>query len=176
MARQAADVEAPPADKAGRRDVLRKILGALVAALVLQALFVLCLVSANQLLVPRNMPFGVAGAPSPVTAAVASKYGLDLTTYPNQSAAMTAIDDGKLYGAYVTGNSSDTLIVVPQKSFFGQLYLEPAFLTAAHKLSRPVTVQTVKPLPPSDPVGAVAGLLLLPLLIGGVRRPACVAT
>src|SRR5215472_8890395 len=168
MARQLADVEASPAGNARRQGVMRKkIFGALAAVLVLQALFVLCLVSANQLLAPRNMPFGAAGSPSPVTAAVASKLGLDLTAYPNQSAAMTAIDDGELYGAYVTGSSSDTLIVVPQKSFFGQLFIEPAFLKAAHQLGRPVTVQTVKPLPPSDPVGAVSGLLLLPLLVGG---------
>src|SRR5215471_16417285 len=185
MARQLADVEippagvevpppagkeVPPADKTGRRDVIRKILVALVTVLVLQAIFALCLVSAQQLLVPRNMPFGVAGAPSPVPGAVASnpKLGLDLTDYPSKSAAMTAIDQSQLYGAYITGKSSDTLIVVPAKSFFAQFYIEPAFLAAAHKLGRPVTVQTVTPLPSSDPVGAVVSLLLLPVLIGGL--------
>ena len=167
MARQLADVEASPAGKAGRPAMTRKILATLMVVLVAQALFVLCLVSANQLLVPRNMPFGVAGPPSPVVAAVTSKYGQDLTDYPSKSAAMTAIKQGKLYGVYVTGSSHDTLIVVPAKSFFGQLYLEPAYLAAAHQLGRPVTVQTVKPLPPSDPIGVVSGLLLLPLLVGG---------
>src|SRR5215469_2019342 len=162
--------EVPPAGKTGRRDVIRKILIALITVLVLQAIFALCLVSAQQLLVPRNMPFGVAGAPSPVPAAVASnpKLGLDLTAYKSKSAVMTAIDHSQLYGAYVTGKSSDTLIVVPAKSFFAQFYIEPAFLAAAHKLGRPVTVQTVTPLPSSDPVGAVASLLLLPVLIGGL--------
>src|SRR5215471_12514266 len=162
--------EVPPADKTGRRGTIRKILVALFTVLVLQAIFALCLVSAQQLLVPRNMPFGVAGPPSPVPAAVASnpKLGLDLTAYPSKSAVMTAIEQGKLYGAYVTGTSSDTLIVVPAKSFFAQFYIEPAFLAAAHKLGRPVTVQTVTPLPSSDPVGAVASLLLLPVLIGGL--------
>jgi hypothetical protein len=135
--------------------------------LIAQALFALCLVSAQQTLVPRNMPFGVAGAPSPVVAAVASKVGLDLTAYPNQSAAVNAINQGQLYGAYVTGSSSDTLTVVPAQSFFAQTEIEPAFLAAAHKLGRPVTVQTAKPLPASDPVGGVTSLLLLPLLIGG---------
>jgi hypothetical protein len=135
--------------------------------LVLQALFVLCFISAQQTLVPRNMPFGVAGPPSPVVAAVASRVGLALTDYSSQSAAMNAIDQGSLYGAYVTGSSSDTLIVVPAKSFFAQTEVEPAFLAAAHKLGRPVTVQTAKPFPPNDPIGAVVGLLLLPLLIGG---------
>ena len=147
--------------------MIRKTLVALVAVLVLQAIFELCLVSADQLLVPRNMPFGVAGPPSPVVAAVTSKLGLDLTSYPSQSAAMTAIDDGQLYGAYVTGSSSDTLIVVPAKSFFALFYVQPAFQDAAKKLGRPLTVQTAKPLPPGDPLGAVAGLLLVPLLVGG---------
>src|SRR5215471_12434896 len=162
--------EVPSAGKTGRRDVIRKILVALVTVLVLQAIFALCLVSAQQLPVPRSMPFGVAGAPSPVPAAVASnpKLGLDLTDYSSKSAAMTAINQSKLYGAYITGKSSDTLIVVPAKSFFAQFFIEPAFLAAAHKLGRPVTVQTINPLPPSDPVGAVPSLLLLPVLVGGL--------
>jgi hypothetical protein len=167
MAREVTDVTPSKASAAGRRGTARKIVVALGLVLIAQALLALCLVSAQQLLVPRDMPFGVAGPPSPVVAAVASKAGLALSGYPSQSAAMTAINQGKLYGAYVTGGSSDTLIVVPAKSFFAQTELEPAFLAAAHKLGRPVTVQTAKPLPPSDPVGAVTALLLLPLLIGG---------
>lgn len=167
MARQLTDVTPAAAPRAARHAVTRKVVGALGAVLVLQALFALCFISAQQLLVARDMPFGVAGAPSPVVAAVASKLGLALSGYPSQSAAMTAINQGKLYGAYVTGGSSDTLIVVPAKSFFAQTELEPTFLAAAHKLGRPVTVQTAKPFPPSDPVGGVTGLLLLPLLIGG---------
>ncbi|KUO10801.1 hypothetical protein AQJ58_17845 [Streptomyces sp. DSM 15324] len=135
--------------------------------LVVQSLFALSLVSAQQLLVPRNMPFGVAGPPSPVVAAVASRAGLDLTSYPNTSAVMDAVDQGELYGAYIGSGSSDTLVVVPAKSFFAQTELEPAFLDAAHKLGQPVTVKTVKPLTSSDPVGAVTSLLLIPLLIGG---------
>ena len=167
MARQLADAAPSGISAASRRASARKIVVALGLVLIGQALFALCLVSAQQLLVPRNMPFGVAGPPSPVVAAVASRAGVALTAYPSQSAAMTAINRGELYGAYVTGSSSDTLIVVPAKSFFAQTELEPAFLAAAHKLGRPVTVQTVKPLPPSDPVGGVTSLLLLPLLIGG---------
>ncbi|MGW2779786.1 hypothetical protein ACWC3X_00785 [Streptomyces populi] len=144
-----------------------KIVVTLGIVLVAQALLALCLVSAQQLLVPRNMPFGVTGPPSPVVAAVASRAGLDLTSYPSESAAAQAAERGELYGAYVSAGSADTLIVVPSKSFFAQTELEPAFAEAAHKLGRPLTVRTVKPLAPSDPVGAVTALLLLPLLIGG---------
>ncbi|MFD0346092.1 hypothetical protein ACFQ0M_08440 [Kitasatospora aburaviensis] len=160
MAQQAASAT-------GGRSALAKIVFALGLVLFVQALLALCLVSAQQLLVPRNMPFGVAGPPSPVVAEVASRVGLALTSYEDQSAATAAADRGELYGAYVSGGSADTLIVVPSKSFFAQTELEPAFVAAAHKLDRPLTVQTVKPLAPTDPVGAVTSLLLLPLLIGG---------
>ncbi len=52
--------------------VLKKAVVALGIVLILQSLFALCLVSAMQLLVLRNTPFGVTGA-SPVVKAVASK-------------------------------------------------------------------------------------------------------
>ncbi|MFE7440534.1 hypothetical protein ACFU7X_08730 [Streptomyces chartreusis] len=163
MARRPA-ASAPAAE--GRSGVL-KIVAALAVVLAAQALLALCLVSAQQLLVPRNMPFGVTGPPSPVVAAVASRAGLDLTSYPNESAVMDAAHQGELYGAYLSEGSSDTLVVVPAKSFFAQTELEPAFLAAAHELGRPVTVQEVAPLTSEDPIGAVTSLLLLPLLIGG---------
>lgn len=165
MARRLAPSAQVPA--AGGRSGVLKIVAALAVVLAAQALLALCLVSAQQLLVPRNMPFGVTGPPSPVVAAVASRAGLDLTSYPNESAVMDAANRGELYGAYLSEGSSDTLVVVPAKSFFAQTELEPAFLDAAHKLGRPVTVQEVAPLASSDPVGAVTSLLLLPLLIGG---------
>jgi hypothetical protein len=166
MESRSTDATAPKASATGRVNV-RKVAIALAAVLIVQALFALCLVSAQQLLVARNMPFGVVGAPSPVVAAVSTKLGLDLTDYPNESAMMNAANHGELYGAYIASGSGDTLIVVPAKSFFAQTELEPAFLDAAHKLNQQVKVQTVKPLPSYDRVGAVTSLLLLPLLIGG---------
>jgi hypothetical protein len=49
--------------------VARKSLIALVTVGVLVSIFAVCLVSAIQLLEPREMPFGVTG-PSPVVSAV----------------------------------------------------------------------------------------------------------
>ncbi|WP_405443678.1 hypothetical protein OG373_39340 [Streptomyces avidinii] len=146
--------------------MLKKALVALGIVLVLQSFFALCLVSALQLLVLRSTPFGVTGA-SPVVNAVASKVSLDTRSYANESAVMEAIGQSKLYGAYLPGQASDTLIVVPAKSFFGRVEVEAAFEDAAKKLDRPLTVQTVKPLPKYDRLGGVSGLLLIPLLIGG---------
>ncbi|WP_405533265.1 hypothetical protein OG592_39265 [Streptomyces avidinii] len=146
--------------------MLKKALVALGVVLVLQSFFALCLVSALQLLVLRSTPFGVTGA-SPVVNAVASKVSLDTRSYADESAVMEAIGQSKLYGAYLPGQASDTLIVVPAKSFFGRVEVEAAFEDAAKKLGRPLTVQTVKPLPKYDRLGGVSGLLLIPLLIGG---------
>jgi len=73
MAEQLAAPTTSAAAEAGRRDVTRKAVAALVTVLVAQAVFALCLVSALQLLVPRNMPFGVVG-PSKVVAARRSRW------------------------------------------------------------------------------------------------------
>lgn len=120
--------------------MLKKILVALGTVVLLQGLFALCLVSALQLLVVRDAPFGVTGA-SPVVNAVTPKASLETLAYSDESAVMDAIDQGKLYGAYLPGSTSDTLIVVPAKSFFGRVELQAAFEDAAKKLGRPLTVQ-----------------------------------
>ena len=61
MARQLADAAPSAAPAAGRRVMTRKIVVALGLVLVGQALFALCLVSAQQLLVPRNMAHSPQG-------------------------------------------------------------------------------------------------------------------
>jgi hypothetical protein len=143
---------------------VKKVVVSLGVVLVVQSLFALCLISALQLLVPRDMPFAVTGS-SKVVNAVASQVSLETISYANESAALDAINQSKAYGAYIPGSTHDTLIVVPAKSFFARIELEGAFTDAAKKLGRPMDVRTVKPLPQSDPLGAVAGLLLVPLLL-----------
>ena len=166
MATLVASLKAPPAEAPRRPTLVRKIIVALFGVLIFQGLLALSLISAQQLLTPRQMPFGVVG-PSTVVQAVQTKLSLDPVSYPTKSAAVSAIDQGQIYGAFVASPTGDTLIVVPAKSFFAQLELEPAFLVAAHKLHQPVAVKTLKPLPARDRVGVVAALLLVPLLIGG---------
>ncbi|MFF0343384.1 hypothetical protein [Kribbella sp. NPDC004875] len=151
-----------------------KVLAAtLLVAVIAIGLTLVCL-TALQAQVPRNMPFGVTGSSPVVTAAQSAKVGgystsWDNKTYPNESAVMDAINQGDIYGAYITGTSSDTLILVPAKSFFATTEIGPVFAAAASKAGRPLAVEQVKPLPADkDPVGAVGGLLLLPILVGGL--------
>jgi hypothetical protein len=144
----------------------RKSLITVVAVAVLVAIFAVCLVSAVQELKPREMPFGVTG-PSPVVDAVQKMYSLDLITYSSQSDLTQAAKRGDIYGGYIPGSSTDTLVTVPAKSFFGEVYVRGGFAAAAKKAGRTFATTTVAPLPTSDRTGAVAGLLLLPTLIGG---------
>ena len=152
----------------------KKIVGALALVVILECVLTLCAVSALQVLVPRNMPFGVTGASPVVTAAESQKISGNQvsfvnTLYANQSDAMNAINQGTIYGAYIVGTNSDTLLTVPAKSFDALTEVEPLFVQAAAQQHRVLHVQNVKPLPADkDPVGAVVGLLLLPTVIGGL--------
>ena len=161
-------VTAPPTKQRAETTVVRKGVATLAIVLVGIAFFALCLVSAIQLLEPRDMPFGVTGS-SPVVRAIQHKDpdALDLKTYSSQADLIKAAERGDIYGGYVRGRSGDTLVTVPAKSFFGEVYVRGAFGAAAKISRRPVTTTTIAALPTSDRTGAVAGLLLLPTLIGG---------
>ncbi|MGB7979530.1 MAG: hypothetical protein WCF36_01915 [Candidatus Nanopelagicales bacterium] len=98
-------------------------------------LFMVCLVSALHLLAPRNMPFGVTG-PSPVVDAVQQEYSLDVITYDSEADVTSAAMAGEIYGGYVPGQNSDTLITVPAKSFFGEVYVRGGFASAAKNVGR----------------------------------------
>ena len=73
--------------------VTRTSVVALATVGVLVIVFAVCLVSAVQLLAPREMPFGVTG-PSPVVDAVQQEYSLDLRTYSSEADLMAAAERG----------------------------------------------------------------------------------
>ena len=112
------------------------------------------------------MPFGVT-ASSPVVDAVQKEYSLDITTYSSEADLMRAAEKGDIYGGYIVGSSADTLVTVPAKSFFGEVYVRAGFADAAKEADRSITVTPVAPLPTADRTGALVGLLLLPTLVGG---------
>ena len=121
----------------------RRTLVALAIVLFLVCTVAAVWVSALQAQVPRNMPFGVTGTSPVVTAAESAKVAGYRTsfvnkTYPNEAAAMDAINQGKIYGAYITGKSSDTLLTVQAKSFFAYTEIAPLFAETAKKLGRPL--------------------------------------
>ncbi len=150
----------------GGSAVAKKSVVALATVGLLVLVFGVCLVSAVQLLAPRDMPFGVT-ASSPVVDAVQQEYSLDLKTYSNEADLMAAAERGDIYGGYVVGSSTDMLVTVPAKSFFGEVYVSAGFKEAAKTENRTFTTTPVVPLPTADRTGALVGLLLLPTLVGG---------
>ena len=147
------------------RETLVKAIAALVIVLILAGALAASLIGSSVNSKPHNVPFGVVGSSALVTA-VGKQVSLKPIRYANASAVHRAIDQTKIYGALIPG-AKDTLIVVPAASFALQLELGAAFRDAAAKTHTPLVVQQSHPLPPADPVGAVAELILLPLLIGG---------
>lgn len=148
------------------RGTSKKSIVALVTVGLLVLVFGVCLVSAVQLLAPRDMPFGVTG-PSPVVDAVQQEYSLDIQTYSSEAELMAAAADGDIYGGYIVGSTTDTLVTVPAKSFFGEVYVSAGFAEAAKDTDRTFSTTPVAPLPTADRTGALVGLLLLPTLVGG---------
>ncbi len=146
--------------------VAKKSVVALATVGLLVLIFGVCLISAVQLLAPRDMPFGVT-ASSPVVDAVQQEYSLDLKTYSSEADLMAAAERGDIYGGYVVGSSTDVLVTVPAKSFFGEVYVSAGFKEAANTENRTFTTTPVVPLPTADRTGALVGLLLLPTLVGG---------
>ena len=135
----------PPASQAKQRIeiiVVKKGVTTLAIVLVVTAVFALCLVSAMQLLKPHDMPFGVTGS-SPVVSAVQDKDpdALDLINYSSEADLIQAAEQGDIYGGYIPGKSADTLVTVPAKSFFGEIYVRGAFTDAAKKNSRAITTR-----------------------------------
>src|SRR5262249_22752588 len=114
--------------------------------------------------------------PAPVLTAAQSakidgRYQMSFVNrlYASKNDVINAINQGKIYGAYLPGKSSDTLLTVPSKSFFATFIITGVFAATAKQLGRPLTIRPVKPLPKGrDPYGAVVSLLLLPLIVGGL--------
>ena len=146
--------------------MVRKGIAGLVVVLILACSLAASLIGSTHAFTLHNLPFGVTGSSSLVSA-VGKKLSLKTIQYPNQSAVEQAIAQNKIYGALIPGSKSDTLIVVPAASFAIQIEIGPAFRDAAAKAHTPLVVQQSHPLPSDEPTGAVPGLLLLPLLIGG---------
>ena len=148
------------------KGAVRKGIVGLVVVLIVVCGLAASLIGSAHLFKPHNLAFGVVGS-SPLVSAVGKELSLKTIQYPNESAVDQAIDQTNLYGALISGSSSDTLILVPSASFIIQIELGPAFRAEAAKQHIKLIVQQSHPLPPADPTNGVPGLVLLPLLIGG---------
>jgi hypothetical protein len=160
--------ERSPESNAGKRRLsgVPLLIVAIGVVLFVQALFVLSYIDALHHPKPHSVPVGVVGA-SPVPIAVAKQFSLKTTHYASESAALAAIDQRTIDGAFVAGPDGARLIVAPAASPAGASALSAAFAAAAAALGQKMEIVQVHPLPPGDAGGAVSFLVVMALIIGG---------
>jgi hypothetical protein len=139
---------------------------ALCVVLFVQALFVLSYVGALHHPKPHDVAFGVVGA-SPLPIAVGKQFSLKTTQYSNESAALTAIDQRKIDGAFVANPAGAKLIVAPAASPAGASALAGAFTAAGAAFGQKIAIVQVHALPAGDASGTVSFLVVMALIVGG---------
>ena len=124
------------------------------------------------------MPFGVVGSPALAEAAQSDLFSLDITQYDDRDAATKAMDQGDIYGALITNDSSTELVVVSTISDISPLDLAGNFERAARSAGETISVKAYAPTPlaPKDPFALVPATLLVVLLIGGYMSAALLTT
>jgi hypothetical protein len=146
--------------------VNRRLVVALGVALIVQALFVTSYVGALHSPKPHSVALGVVGSPS-IAHAVGKKFSLKTVPYSSEAAALHAIDERKVAGAFVASPSGAKLIVVPAGGAGLASALSAAFGAAGVALHQKIAIVQVHPLPSGDAAGAVSFLITMALVVGG---------
>jgi hypothetical protein len=139
---------------------------AIGVVLVVQALFVFSYIGALHHPKPHKVTFGVVGT-SPLPVAVGKQFSMRTTRYASESAALTAIDQRRIDGAFVVGPAGAKLIVVPAAGAAGAAALGAAFMAASAALHQKIAIVQAHPLPSGDASGAVSFFVVMALIIGG---------
>ena len=118
---------------------------------------------------PRDLPIGVAGPPTAVRAIeqrLAEREGaFEVHTYPDEAAALRAIDDRDVYGAFVaTAAGAKVLTASGASQAVAQLLTRAAGEISAGARARPAEVEDVVP----APRGAALASSVLPLVLAGI--------
>jgi uncharacterized protein DUF3533 len=150
----------------GSAGAKRHLMAALGVALAVQALFVFSYVGALHSPKPHHVALGVVGSPA-VPAAVEKQFSLKTVSYASESAALHAIDERKVVGAFVASPTDAKLFVVPAAGPSAASALGAAFSAAAVALHRKIEVLQVHPLPKRDAAGIVSFLITMALVVGG---------
>jgi hypothetical protein len=146
-------------------------------AVLLTTIFGVNYMSSGHEPIATAMPFGVVGSSPLPQDAQGPLFSLDVTQYPNESAATQAMNEGEIYGALVAGDSTGSanqLTVVNSISDLSPLDIAANLEKAAKKNGETVTVKPYAPAPlaPNDPFALVCSLVLVPLLVAGYMATA----
>jgi hypothetical protein len=150
----------------------RKLIVAIVGVLIACFALVYSNVAANHSPKPHNLPIGIVGPPPVADAARAQLARVDpggykVHEYGSLTAAKTAVLHRSIYGAYQPG-PSPVLITANAASPPVAVLLQRVFGSVAQETGRPLVVQDVAPLPPSDSSGATISSALLGLIIAAL--------
>jgi len=144
----------------------RPLVTALGVVLVVQALFVTSYVGALHSPRPHGVALGVVGHSS-MPRAVGKQFSLRIVPYSSETAALRAIDERRVVGAFILGPAGGKLIVAPAAGPLAASALSTAFGAAAAALHQKIEIIQVHPLPKGDAVGVVPFLLTMALVVGG---------
>jgi hypothetical protein len=137
-------------------------------------------VEANHSPKPHNLPIGIVG-PAPVADAARAQLarvdpgGFKVHDYNSLTAAKTAVLHRSVYGAYQPG-PSPVLLTANAASPPVAALLQRVFGSVSQVTGRPLVVDDVAPLPPSDSSGATAFSALLGLIIAALAGSSIVYT
>jgi len=144
----------------------QRLIVALAVALVVQMLFVFSYVGALHSPKPHDVALGVVGSPA-IPAALGKRFSLKTTSYSSQAAALRAIDERKIVGAFVVSPTGSKLFVVPAAGPSVASALGTVFSAAAIAFHQKIEIIPVHPLPTRDPSGIVPFLITMALVVGG---------
>lgn len=148
----------PTTPPAGRSGLPR----AVIAVVLLQVVFVLAFVVPGHNPKPNQLPVGLVGAGPPAAALQTRLDGqdFDVRRFATTQAALRAIDDREVYGAFDLDGPRPTLTVASAASASVAQLLG----TIGEQL-RVREVRDAVPLSPDDPRGTTINLLILPLIV-----------
>ena len=136
----------------------------LLIALVLAIIMATTYISADHGAVAHNLPWGQVGS-SPLTSTVEKSVSLKVHQYASEADLEQAAGETKIYGGFVA--SSNTLIISEAASLWAPAVMPAAYGKAALQARQLLHVKVVNKLSSQDPQGAVPGIILIVLLIGG---------
>jgi hypothetical protein len=156
-------------DRRERRKIEAGALLAVVAVTLVSAVFIVSFIGGLHTPGPRSVPIGLVGSP-----AQASRFGATLShqapgafvieSYPDVTAARTAIGDRSIDAALVPGPTGQHLLVASAVSEAETTAIIKVFEAGAVKTHVPLTVQDLRPLHAGDTEGLAQQFFVVALL------------
>ena len=136
----------------------------MLIALVLASIMATTYISADHSAVAHNLPWGQVGS-SPLTTTVEKSVSLQVHQYASEADLEQAADQTKIYGGFIA--QGNTLIISEAASLWAPGIMPAAYEQAAKASGVKLQLKVINKLSSADPQGAVPGIILIVLLIGG---------